>query len=149
MMKRALVRFFVPGRALPKGSPSILRNSRTGKPFVREKKEAIVWQAAVKMLAEVAARKQNLSALIDTAVAMEIHFVMPRKKSAPKNASCVELAAVKPDIDKVERAILDALQGVIYTQDSRVTWVLKSMRVHPHERPEETGVHILVGLDSE
>jgi crossover junction endodeoxyribonuclease RusA len=147
MLRRILVEFFVPGQALPKGSPDIAVHRKTGRRFVRESDELYLWQEAVGLVAGVAARRQGLQSLLDTAVALELNFVMPRKKSAPKGADCIQLAATKPDIDKLERAILDALQGVIYTQDSRVTWVLKDMRAAPHGRPQAVGVHIRVGLD--
>lgn len=148
MLRRTLLEFFVPGQALPKGSPDIALNPRTGRRFMRESDELYLWQEAVGLVAGAEARKQGLRALIDTAVALELHFVMPRRKTAPKTGSCIELAAVKPDIDKLERAILDALQGVLYTQDSRVTWVQKDMRAAPHGMPDRVGVSIGVGLDA-
>lgn len=40
----------------------------------------------------------------------------------------------KPDLDKLVRGICDALQGVIYTQDSRVVQVITAKTYNDHGR---------------
>lgn len=155
---RPLVSFFVPGTPIPKGSHRARekRRSRMSRVFggrqwaIVDEPEVYLWQQAVGMVALVHLRDAEPPKweLIDTAVAMDILYVLPRKKSAKPHESCIELAAVKPDLDKCERAIFDALQGVIYTQDSRVTSVRHRKRVAPHGEPEAVGVKIQIGLDT-
>jgi len=52
------------------------------------------------------------------AVALNITFYMPRPKSCPKTRLYPE---VRPDVDKLERCVLDALTGVLYADDGQVT----------------------------
>lgn len=63
---------------------------------------------------------------------MEIHieFIFVR----PKSVSTKRLyPTVRPDIDKLERALLDSLTGVVYTDDDQVVDVVKSKRYGPQE----------------
>lgn len=52
-------------------------------------------------------------------VVMQLDFVLPRPKSTPKN-QLHPSAAKRPDLDKLARAILDSLTGVIYEDDCQV-----------------------------
>ena len=51
-------------------------------------------------------------------VRVHVSFYLPKPKSAPKRTIP---HVKKPDIDKLMRAILDALKGVVWTDDSQVT----------------------------
>lgn len=55
---------------------------------------------------------------IDTAVRVDIHFRLPVPKSAPKRTRL--FAVKKPDLDKLTRAVFDALTGVMYRDDSQI-----------------------------
>jgi crossover junction endodeoxyribonuclease RusA len=55
---------------------------------------------------------------IDGPVSIRIDFVMPRPLSTPKRRT--PPAIKKPDGDKLERAVWDALTHVVWTDDSRV-----------------------------
>lgn len=61
-------------------------------------------------------------ALIDEPVELGIVFRMPRPRSAPKRRIWPD---TRPDIDKLERAVLDALTGTLLVNDSRVVVVTK------------------------
>jgi crossover junction endodeoxyribonuclease RusA len=71
---------------------------------------------------------------------VDLAFVMPRPKSAPKTKT---LPAVKrPDIDKLTRAILDAITGICLVDDSQVVGLKASKRIAlPGEYP---GCHITI-----
>jgi len=56
--------------------------------------------------------------LYDGAVAVKMKFYLYRPKSVSEKKR--PHPTVKPDIDKLVRSILDALKGVIYTEDARV-----------------------------
>ncbi len=60
------------------------------------------------------------------AVAVELRFVMPRRKSEPKRITPAHTR--KPDLDKLARALCDALTGLIFTDDSQVTELLATKR---------------------
>lgn len=50
-------------------------------------------------------------------VQVEVGFRMPKPKSTPRR---VVAPVTKPDIDKLGRAVLDALTGISYKDDSQV-----------------------------
>ena len=76
------------------------------------------WRTAIRktLLAESAE-------VIDGAVSVELDFILSRPKSTKRALPCV-----KPDLDKLVRAVLDALEGPSVTNDSRVTSVRASKR---------------------
>lgn len=51
-------------------------------------------------------------------VGVNLHFGLPKPKSAPKTRRV--WPAKRPDLDKLTRAVLDALTYVIFTDDSQV-----------------------------
>ncbi len=58
---------------------------------------------------------------LDGPVRVDRYFVMPAPKTRPApRAPNRELPAVKPDIDKLDRALLDALTGVCWVDDARI-----------------------------
>jgi crossover junction endodeoxyribonuclease RusA len=54
--------------------------------------------------------------LLDEAVEVSIIFYLPR----PKTVQDRQFPTVTPDVDKLARAVLDSLSGVVYTDDARV-----------------------------
>lgn len=54
---------------------------------------------------------------IDAPVDLTVTFYLPRPRSAPRR---VLFPATKPDLDKLTRAVGDALKGIAYTEDSRI-----------------------------
>jgi Holliday junction resolvase RusA-like endonuclease len=55
----------------------------------------------------------------DIPVALDLLFVMPRRAAEPKRRTSPHVR--KPDVDKLARAVLDALAGVVYARDQQVT----------------------------
>ena len=60
---------------------------------------------------------------IDGAVEVEAVFFLPRPKSVKR-----ENPTVKPDLDKLTRALLDGLTNVIYRDDAQVVRAITSKR---------------------
>ncbi len=65
------------------------------------------------------------------AIGMRLDFVLPRPRSAPKTRTL--LATKRPDADKLARAVLDALTGIAYVDDSQV------IDLHSHKRIADAG----------
>lgn len=105
------ITFFVPGKAAPQGSK---RHVGRGI-LVESSKEVGPWRERVALVAHNAMRGHAVSA---GAVTVTLNFVLPRPKSAPKTKT--PPAIKRPDIDKLERAILDAVTGVCFLDDSQV-----------------------------
>jgi crossover junction endodeoxyribonuclease RusA len=68
----------------------------------------------------------------DGAVEMQIDFYFDRPKSVKKTA----LKITRPDIDKLERAVLDALTGIAYKDDAQVVKVTKTKQYGSPARVE-------------
>jgi Holliday junction resolvase RusA-like endonuclease len=71
-------------------------------------------------------------------VALSCEFVMPRTASEPKTKTRPHTKA--PDVDKLVRALLDSLTGIVYRDDSQVTTLSISKRTA--EVGEMPGAHV-------
>ena len=128
------VHFFVRGKPRPKGSPSIYRRKSTGRPFVRESTGEIAWEKSVRVLAGLARRRACLVMALGP-MRVELEFLL----AGPKRPTAAG-AAIAPDIDKLARAVLDALSGELYADDRQVIVLIACKRLaEPAEHP---GVHI-------
>lgn len=84
------------------------------------------WRSVV---ADAAAAAMNGAPLFDSALELRVTFYFPRPKSAPKSRVHPE---VKPDGDKLVRAIADAVTGVCWTDDARVCdWIVRKRYGEP------------------
>lgn len=111
------VGFFVPGRAKTQGSMVVMggrvRHERGG--------ELAYWRYTVAGKARDAFGFCE-DAAFTVAVAVRVEFVIERPKSV--SASKRPLPVVKPDLDKLIRAIGDALTGIAWKDDGQVTaWI--------------------------
>lgn len=74
----------------------------------------------------------------DGPVRLELGFVMPRPKSAPKRST--PAAVKRPDLDKLVRAVMDAVTGVVVVDDSQVVHLVATKRIA--EIGEPSGVEL-------
>lgn len=110
------VQFTVYGIAAAKGNmksfPFRRKNGSLGASVTEGTKGSKSWQALV---ADTAQR--HAGEFFTDAVEVELEFWLPRPKSLPKR---VTTHTKKPDVDKLTRAIFDALKGIIWRDDSQV-----------------------------
>ncbi len=52
-----------------------------------------------------------------------LRFRLPRPKSAPKRGNGLDLAAKRPDLSKLVRAVEGAVTGVLYRDDSQIVQI--------------------------
>ena len=134
------VRFFTPGVPAPEGSHKYVGH-RGGRPVVAHDNPRLAWwRTIVARAANDAARAAGWDAPHDGPVAVEARFYLPR----PKRPRFPDHAATKPDLDKLARAVGDALAapGGPLAEDSRiVTWVLTKWWASDGQPP---GVHVIV-----
>lgn len=122
---------FVPGAPAPQGS-----KRHVGRGILIESSKAVgPWRERVALAAHSHAR-----GLLGGPVSVDLTFVLPRPKSAPKRTT--PPAVKRPDLDKLARAILDALTGVWFADDSAVVSLFASKRLAEIEEPP--GVHITI-----
>ena len=127
--------FHVPGVPAPQGSKNAYRRGNKVL-LVESSKKVKPWRAAVAQAATIAYLRTEP---IDGPVAVEIDFYLPRPKSLPKR---VIWMVKKPDLDKLIRSTLDALSGIAYIDDNRVTRIVADK--HYAASPEDAGAHITI-----
>lgn len=114
-----MISFEVHGTPVPQGSMKVINGH-----VIHAKGSALAaWRSQIALTARQAGAKPTLEP-----VDIEMVFTMLR----PKTVSRPE-PSVAPDIDKLCRAVLDALTAVVYRDDSQVT-SLRAQKVYG-ERP--------------
>lgn len=110
-----MIAFEVLGNPVTQGSTKAF--VRGGHAVVtHDKREPLMnWRASIAQAAQVAA--DGAFAERGVPVWVSVTFRLLRPKSAPKR---VIRPTTKPDIDKMARAALDALTGVVFADDSQV-----------------------------
>lgn len=110
---------FVPGVPAPQGSKRHL-----GRGVLVESSKAVgPWRERVALAAHHEMRGHELLA---GPVLVRIEFRMPRPKSTPK---ATPAAVKRPDLDKLARAVLDAITGTVLVDDSQVVDLSASKRL--------------------
>lgn len=135
-------RLFVPGVPAPQGSKDYKGKRANGSAILTESSKGVgPWRERVAL----AAHGHGFPLLTGLPVLMTLEFVMPRPASTPKRRT--PPAIKRPDADKLERAVLDALTGIAFADDSQVTTTYRHKRLA--EIGETPGVWIAVTEDLE
>lgn len=142
------VEFWVPGDPITQGSKKAILDPRTGHPRAIEdrKRELLPWRKLVAQCA-LAARSGLAGYPLEGAVELDLFFRLPRRQKH-RRRDLKRDAAVRPDADKLTRAIKDALSGVLYRDDGQVTTLRVRKRIALYADPQ-TGVRISIGPDLE
>ncbi|GAB3211304.1 RusA family crossover junction endodeoxyribonuclease [Nocardia tengchongensis] len=106
---RAIPPLFVPGDAAPQGSKRHVGGGR----MVESSKSVGPWRERIALAAHGHGWTPGTGP-----VAVYLLFVRPRPLSTPKSRR--PPATKKPDLDKLSRAVLDALTGIAYADDAQV-----------------------------
>lgn len=115
------IEFFVAGVPRSQGSKRAFINKHTGRAVVVEQAGAELksWRESVRSEAQ---RVGSLAhwPVLDGPIACNLVFYLPRPASAPK---AVTVPFKGLDLDKMIRAVWDAMTGVLFTNDSRIVAV--------------------------
>lgn len=132
----AAVYFVVTGNPVGKGRPRA--TSRGG--FVRMYTDAktLGFEAAVADEARIAMSNFEL---FDTPMQLQLsaYYPIPKSWSKKKRQLAIDgeiYPQVKPDLDNVMKAVLDALNGVVYADDSQVINLVATKRYSTDPRVE-------------
>lgn len=129
------VTFFAPGKPVPQGSKNL---SRYGAMYDQQGQALKDWRRTVWVYARQAMRR-NPPAAAGVPMVCEVEFVLYRPKSLPKTRP-TPAATKKPDADKLQRAIGDAITGVVVADDSQIVrWAAEKRIAEPGE---QTGARI-------
>lgn len=134
------VSVFVPGYPAPQGS-----KRHVGRGIMVETCERLPeWRADVRV-ALTNANGQPMLKLGKEAAALDIEFIMPRRKNAPKKKEIPMIT--RPDLDKLLRAICDAITSAgIWNDDAQCNYETVRKR---YARQEETpGAAITISSSS-
>lgn len=130
-----MITFTVRGLPAPQGSKRAFRNKHSGRiQQVESSKRVAPWRSDVRDAAmaaldnEVLGGRPNPGYALTGPVAVELAFRWPRPKGhygTGRNAGVLKPAApvwpaTLPDLDKLARAVLDALTGIVWVDDAQV-----------------------------
>lgn len=140
-----MIQFFVPGIPVPQGSKSLSMKGGRAVMFDQNASALKSWRNIVH-LTGVSYRNQYRCPVYTNVNITLIFYMGERPKShytktGKPSSKYREYPNVKPDIDKLTRAILDALTGVFYQDDSQV------ITINCRKLYGQSGVKILI--DSE
>jgi crossover junction endodeoxyribonuclease RusA len=107
-----LNKFFVRGKPVPQGSLKFIQ----GRPIHVRAQDLALWRADIARNAEQAGYKR-----VTGGVSVELMFVFQPPKTVKRIAPWV-----KPDLDKLIRAVLDGLTDVAYEDDCQVVQIKAS-----------------------
>jgi Holliday junction resolvase RusA-like endonuclease len=125
------VSFFIEGVPVPQGSKTV--SQAKGRAWLRDANAA-----RLKPWRHVIASHADLGVTFDCPVIVTLSFVLPRPQR-PRWG----VPAVKPDIDKLCRAILDGLQdGGLLAEDSRVVTLTATKRYPNPGDPTGVGIDV-------
>lgn len=112
------VTFFVPGTPIPQGSKrAFVRGGRVS--LVEANPKLGAWRKTVKLACIEAMYEVMVHTQPDQAFTVELKFKMPRPRTVTR-----ALPTVKPDVDKLVRAILDSVtHAEFWADDSQVVEV--------------------------
>ena len=133
-----MIEFVIPGPAVGKGRPRIGKVGAFARLYTPEK--TVSYESLVAAQAYAAMFGQPLlEGAVD--VRMLIVCQVPASWSQRKQAEALAgrvFPTSKPDIDNVEKAIFDAMNGVVWKDDVQVVDVIKSKRYGAAPRVEVT-----------
>lgn len=112
-----MITFEVLGNPVTQGSIRATVHRTTGRAIAIQDHRAPLmnWRASIGQAAQVAA--DGAFAERGVPVWVSVTFRLQRPRSAPKR---VVRPTTKPDLDKLARACLDAMSGVLFADDSQV-----------------------------
>lgn len=127
------IRFFVPGKPQGKGRPRAVTRGKFVKMYTPEK--TVNYESTVALAASQAmAGRPPIEGPVS--VSMFIALPIPASWSKRKQAQALDgqlLPITKPDVDNVVKAVFDAINGVVWGDDTQVVdaWVTKRYRARP------------------
>jgi Holliday junction resolvase RusA-like endonuclease len=134
-----MIAFTVPGNPVGKGRPRVSRRGGFARMYTPEKTASYESLVALAGSQAMEGRPVLESAC---SVTLDIRVPIPASWSKKKQAAALagELQpTTKPDIDNVEKAIFDGLNGVVWKDDVQVVAVTKCKRYS-----DAPGVHVCV-----
>lgn len=126
----------VMGEPVPQGSTRAFI-TKSGRPIITHSNRNLKeWRQRI---ATEAQKERPKSWDMDQAILLGVDFLMPRPKTLPKR---IKENVKRPDLDKLVRAVLDALTGIYFKDDAQVVQVFAGKRYA--DKFEAAGAQITV-----
>jgi Holliday junction resolvase RusA-like endonuclease len=147
------LRFFAAGKPEPQGSSKgfVVTDKRTGRPraiITSDNAKLRPWRASVQYGAQLALEEAGLfGQLVETSVFVDARFTLPTPKwaEAKLRKGTAVACVTRPDLDKLARALLDALTGLVFADDSQVVGLhVRKAYAQPGAQP---GVQVVITAD--
>ena len=133
-----IVKFTVSGVPRPKGSMRAFVPRGWTRPVLTNSSAAVkTWEQAIRSVAQ-----DHAASFTTHPVRVRLSFALPRPKSMSRPASH-RPHTKRPDVDKLARAALDALTGVIFADDSQVYSLHAVKRYAVDDEPPHVNIRIL------
>ncbi len=121
-MKRA--KFVVLGEPRGKQRPRTVRNRATGRTMTYTPEQTVIYENMVRYAYQQQCTAEN-SGMLEGQIEAEIAAYFPIPKSESKKRKLLMLDEIiwhtkKPDADNIAKAVLDALNGVAYHDDTQI-----------------------------
>jgi Holliday junction resolvase RusA-like endonuclease len=123
-----VITFTIPGNPVGKGRPRVSRRGGFARMYTPEKTAS--YESLVAMAGHIAMGDMHVW-LCACAVTLDIRVPVPASWSQKKRAAALAglvHPTTKPDIDNVEKAVFDGLNGVVWKDDVQVVSVTKRKR---------------------
>lgn len=118
-------------------------DKRTGRYGVKHSNnQVIAWRARVASHARRAMLAGSFTRDEVTPITVKLVFRVRPPKRMPRNRRG---PTVKPDIDKLTRAVLDAMTGVVYEDDAQIVLLIAEKRYSSAVAPPGVGVAVWIG----
>lgn len=132
------VSFTVPGVAVPKGRPKFARRGNFTVAYTPEK--TVSFENLVKSRADDAMNGQEMTLCPVQAI---VNIYLPIPTSWPKKFKEMTLAGLvaptkKPDMDNIVKALFDAMNGIVFKDDSQVVFAMIRKIYSPTPHTEVT-----------
>lgn len=148
--------FFVPGHAKTQGSKRPhFPKTRSGRIIFDERLNPVftmvdsanwkggkldLWKKAVASEALVAVTQNGFGRIPkDVGVTVQFRFIFDRPKKVREGADHIS----RPDIDKLERAAIDAMAGIVYERDQQICSKISDK---DYLRPHDPGIGVVVAI---
>ena len=118
-MLNSEIEFVVQGLPISQGSMKSFGNGR----MVHSNKNLKAWRTSVFQAGAIGSEQYGFFAQKEMAVRMELLFMLPHPKTVMRVRH-----TVRPDLDKLIRAIGDALSGACYVDDSQIVTIIAHKR---------------------
>lgn len=132
--------FFIEGTPIPQGSKTAIRHGTRAR-LIEANKRLKPWRATL----QTALANQAAGRRIEGPFTIHLSFLFtPPQRPRYRNANGEGIHAVKPDVDKLTRAVLDSLTNAdIIDDDARCTHLIatKNYTTKGHPTP---GVYIII-----